>query len=1021
MKTRLVLASCITLLLAGSARVTAQPPNAVDAFPNTADGIHIFNDQIDVHHLTDAQVQFAATHYDGAQKLTVSGARRLRAVNSDFVVLHYRLGIGLGYQAADENCQPNGEYLAIIDGDDWVQEWPGDDVVQEDWLYHYDGQRVYWCAWGWYLAEITNPGWRAWWIEQIRDQLADNEDDGLFADSVSVPNYLGNDQWRPVLPALDETFEATWAAWLGDWMTWVRGEFGGQYALIVNAGALVTTRDPTDYSRADGVMVEGYGGWGEYARFEMGDWRLQQDRVRALADQDRIVILQNTIADPAERLWILANYLLVKGDHTYLNLETSQDAEWFPEYDLPVGTPTSPAFSTVEELRNSAGLYARAFSGGLVLINPDPAGAAITLPLDTPRWLVTGTTGGGDIPADADLSAWSVQTTEVSAVTVAPGQAAILLNSPPPSESTASTPVPAQARASALTAIHHRGQTFLTWPETAGVPTYAVYRSSSPLDAAARLGLTAVAQVPQGSGIFWTERARAVEPPGEDQGYVSLRNYVISDLGQQLADGTGLFVWTAHEDGDFYYAVVAGDGSLIGTTGPVAEEVNPPQAILTWQSADGLSRVYTQFMDYATYNPTYDAPRQGNGYLGLPDWEALESGVPQQQYAYNYWLGLPSPDTCGGAVPAQLPLILHIEGWGSRYTAPASAPYWCAVMIWGDDPSQSWYYGFSATHDYRTGDPVTTGPIVNYTEARLLRAVHETIDGLTAPAIDQNRIYVYGHSMGGTGSLMMAERYPQIFAAVSASEPMMNFATAAMWVEELESKWGARSLELPIENRGPDAAALARYDGTSVWEWEALGDQLAARRGDDMAFISIVHGTLDTVIDWQSVAQPAYGHFYAGSRGFIGEIYEADHTWLGFRDHANWHFDWMDFPLHESFPALARASASLPVPPPGPGGYNMTLEWSASNNDFAGPPVDTPDEWSIVLRSQAGAQTVDVTPRRLQQFTVQAGVPYTWENTRLDDGSVIQSGTVIADGDRLITIVGFQVGDGGNRLTIRPQ
>ena len=45
-------------------------------------------------------------------------------------------------------------------------------------------------------------------------------------------------------------------------MTWVRGEFGGQYALIVNAGAMVTTRDPTDYSLADGVMVEGYGGLG---------------------------------------------------------------------------------------------------------------------------------------------------------------------------------------------------------------------------------------------------------------------------------------------------------------------------------------------------------------------------------------------------------------------------------------------------------------------------------------------------------------------------------------------------------------------------------------------------------------------------------------------------------------------------------------------------------------------------------------------------------------------------------------
>jgi pimeloyl-ACP methyl ester carboxylesterase len=808
-------------------------------------------------------------------------------------------------------------------------------------------------------------------------------------------------------------------------MTWVRGEFGGQYALIVNAGAMVTTRDPTDYRLADGVMVEGYGGWGEYSRFEVGDWLLQQDRVRALINQGRIVILQNTIAAPAEREWMLANYLLIKGDHTYLNLETSQDVEWYPEYDLPIGTPTSPAFTSVEELQNSAGLYARTFSGGLVLINPDPYGTAISFPLNAPMRLVTGTTGGGDVPENAGISGWSVETTEVSAVTVEPGQAAILLNSSapsaePPADDT-STPIPAQPSASGLTPIHRSGQTFLTWPEVAGARTYSIYRSNSPLDSAALSGLAAIAQVPQGSGIFWTERARAVEPPGEDQGYVSLRNYVISDLGPQLADGTGLFVWTTHEDGSFYYAVTAANGALIGTTGPIPEQVNSPQAILAWQSPGGLSQVYTQFMDYSLYNPTYDAPRQGNGYLGLPNWEELESGVPQQQYAYNYWLGLPSAESCGGTVPDQLPLILHLEGWGGRYTAPASAPYWCAVMIWGDDPSQSWYHGFSATHDYRTGEPVMTGPIVNYTEERLLRAIHETINSLTAPVIDQNRIYVYGHSMGGTGSLMMAERYPQIFAAASASEPMMNFAGAEMWIGELESKWGTRSLNLPIENRGPDAAALVRYDGTGVWDWENLGDQLAARRGDEMAFISIVHGTQDTVIDWQTVAQPAYANFYAGNRGFIGEIYDADHTWLGFRDHPNWRFDWMTFPHNESFPALAHASGSLPVPPPGVGGYNMTIEWSASNNDFAGPPVDTPGEWAIILRSQAGDQTVDVTPRRLQQFTVQVGVTYTWENLQISDGTVLQSGTVTADADQLITITGFEVSEAGNRLTIRPQ
>ena len=174
------------------------------------------------------------------------------------------------------------------------------------------------------------------------------------------------------------------------------------------------------------------------------------------------------------------------------------------------------------------------------------------------------------------------------------------------------------------------------------------------------------------------------------------------------------------------------------------------------------------------------------------------------------------------------------------------------------------------------------------------------------------------------------------------------------------------------------------------------------------------------MIDWASVVSPSYAHFYTGSRAFVGEITDDDHTWMGFREHPNWHFDQMNFPRDESLPALTYASGSLPVPPDGVGGYNMTLEWSSSVNDFAGPPVDTADEWAVVLRSLAGNQTVDVTPRRLQQFTVEPGRVYTWQNIRLSGNVVIQEGTITADQDNLLTVAGLAVSEGGNRLIIRP-
>lgn len=571
-----------------------------------------------------------------------------------------------------------------------------------------------------------------------------------------------------------------------------------------------------------------------------------------------------------------------------------------------------------------------------------------------------------------------------------------------------------------IAAFHRSGQTFLTWAESTGTTSYLIYRHTTPLGATTLAPAQLIAEVPQGSGIFWTERARAVDPNYDDAGYESLRNYVITDLGPQLPDGTGLFVWATHENGSFYYSVRSTNSEQVLTTGPIAERVSDPEPVLIWQSDSGLSRVYTQFMDYATYNPTFDAPRPGNSWMGLPEWEELSRTNDHQQYAYNYWVGLPTPETCGGDVWDQVPLIVHIEGWGSRYTAPASAPYWCAVHLWGDDPNQSWYFGFSATHDYRTDLPVTSGPIVNYTEARLIRAIHETIRNVSQPAIDPNRIYVYGHSMGGTGALMLAERYPEIIAAAAASEPMMNFAAAAMWIDELEGKWGAHELNLPVDIRGPDAASLESYQGTGVWDWQNLGAQLAVRRGDEMAFIAIAHGTLDTVIDWQTVARPSYTCFYEGNRAFIGELIAADHTWLGFRDHPNWNFNALNLKRDESFPALANASGSAPIPPDGPGGFNMTLEWSASWNNFAGPPVDLPGEWSVALRSLDGEQTVTVTPRRLQQFKVIPTQAYRWQNTHLDTNTIIQDGVIVPDEDGLLVIEGVRVDQDGSRLVLRP-
>jgi hypothetical protein len=406
------------------------PAGARRAFPDTTDGIFVFNDQLS--QLSDVWSRFAATHYVGAQKMTRSEARAVRQHNPNFIVLHYRLGLGLGYRVAEGDCQPTGGYLEIVAGDDWVQEWPPDGG-QDAWFYKYNGERVYMCVWGWYVMNLDDPGWREHWSAEVMRQMAENEDDGLFADSYNVPNYLGADSYRPNLPESDEGFERAWAASIENFTGYIVGRFAGRYYFIPNAGAWLTTRDPTDYSGADGVMIESFVAWGPGSYFAPEDWELQMNRILGLTAQDKVVIMQSYV-DPAnveERLFALASYLLVKGRHSYINLEVSTDAmepEWFPEYEIPLGAYSKTAPLNIGDLQVAEGIYARSYAGGMAVVNPTEE--TRSLGLDGTYYRAR-PGAGGSLPESGDVSAWQVKYEPVTQLELPAHGGAILLKSPP--------------------------------------------------------------------------------------------------------------------------------------------------------------------------------------------------------------------------------------------------------------------------------------------------------------------------------------------------------------------------------------------------------------------------------------------------------------------------------------------------------------------------------------------------------------------------------------------------------------
>lgn len=418
-------AAGLALLLALPGTASAQwSPRPL---PDTTDGIHVFNDR--VYAWTPGQVEFAAKHYAGTAKLTRAEADAMRAVNPGLVVLHYRLGLSIGYRTSIQNCDQDGNWMQLIDGD-WVQEWPGDANVPDAWHFQYAGLPVYMCHWSWWLMDVARPGFRSWWTTSVNEQIANNDADGVFADSFLVPNFLSTTGYDPDLPGYDPVLEALWMAKLDDWMDYIRTRIHGAY-LIPNPGMWVTTRDETDYSKADGLFIEGFAS-DPWANWGFAGWQTQLDRLLPLIADDKIVIAYSTHTWNAERrMFVLGSYLAIKGARTYVDLELSEAAEWWPEYEIPIGAPVDALAGDVTDLWDPAlGVFKRRYTNGLVLVNPGDHPASFTLPQS--GWLAQ-PEGGGVVPDNGELPGnWRVNYTEVSQLTLDHGAAAILLTDPDP-------------------------------------------------------------------------------------------------------------------------------------------------------------------------------------------------------------------------------------------------------------------------------------------------------------------------------------------------------------------------------------------------------------------------------------------------------------------------------------------------------------------------------------------------------------------------------------------------------------
>ena len=601
-----------------------------------------------------------------------------------------------------------------------------------------------------------------------------------------------------------------------------------------------------------------------------------------------------------------------------------------------------------------------------------------------------------------------------------------------------------------LTALHRAGQTFVTWVEEPTAERYRVYRHDQPIDATSLPQAALLREVFVGSSEFYADRYYSSGTGLWQKRY--LERYVIEDGGGELPAGTGLLVWTLAADdfaggasGAGYYAVTSVDAlgvedvATFGTEnsiGPIAEQVDLPAPVLCKVVLNGKCEIYTQFLDLRDFNPTLAAPNAYNEYYGLdPQSVAVANSL---QYAFNYAIFLPiegCEEPSGSA-----PVAVQLHGWGGHGVRPWSFdphPTWCkAFRIYPIDVSNTWWLGNARYNDYRSSLlPAAGDVVVNYTEQRVLRMLRDlSRHPVYGSQVDLDRVYVHGHSMGGSGALAFALRYANVFAAAHASQPMTNYLTCGDaggtdWRPDTEVKLGAIADGLPIEIGGPEGLAdhLLEHSGTPAWDWQNHLATLAERREDDMAPLGIDHGLQDFVIEWPTQGEPTYLALDQADQCWAGVVLNSLHFTsnlsqlpVPFADGLDLvPFGSLNARRAETVPGFSEDNGNPPLPPTAAGLYNTRLDWSTSWDNWDAAPIDEPGHWQISLRALTGfAARVDITPRRLQQFAPRLGWAYRWSNERVATGLVVGTGTIKPDADELLVVKGFEVQNSGSRLSI---
>jgi hypothetical protein len=585
-----------------------------------------------------------------------------------------------------------------------------------------------------------------------------------------------------------------------------------------------------------------------------------------------------------------------------------------------------------------------------------------------------------------------------------------------------------EAQVAQLQAVHRNGQTFLTWQEVQppvsadsisfpkfkkvqaalGKPAkvvYRIYRSDKPI--AALDGLTPIGETGQLS-IYATYWNGYGEPKETD----IVPRFVIEEGKPALPPGSALYV---HNPRSEKVARDCAEGRPVPAVGAKLKGYYAVTVAIDGKENRALSDA----------NRLKAAVEEVEG-QGVPVLQRRETPKEFQYVAeptleyYMRWEAPPNanrenlPFDVLVAIPKNLkdpaPVGLHLHHWGGNinggYVWWVNAEKGSLLLASNQDP-YDWWTGY---HEQWTKVPASReawgkGVIRPYTQRRLL----SLLDWIaTKWKTDPSRTSVSGGSMGGSGTPMLAIRHPERFAwalghvGVHIPEKSPTFASSYAQVYG-EKAWGVKF-----------------EDGTPVWDYFNDAWYLRQYPERETPFITFSNGKNDVGIGWPQ-AQEFFRAMQETRRPHIFNWGQGGHRVRAIMPVTlDERINPLDLRIDQSLPAFTRCSLDGnpgngdPADGDPEGGANLYLAWDTTD------VVDTAKSWEMTLKLTDKAPkdtcSVDVTPRRLQQFKVKAGTTVAW--TSSSGGKQVQAGKATADKHGLITIEGLTVAKAGCRLQL---